>query len=316
MGVSNIQVAIIGAGNMAQEHCRAFTALPDTELAGITSRTRTKAAAIQKEFSIPIVSNSITELYNETKADIAVVTVNAEAMLDIALACLQFPWTMLLEKPAGCNLAQAQKLVSAASNSNASVYVALNRRFLSSTEFMLDGLDADVPRYIHVQDQQSMMAARAYGHPDIVVDNCMYANSIHLIDYFSLLGRGEVIEVTNMHKWQGEDTRVMLSHICFASGDEGLYEGIWQGPGPWAVSVSTPEQRWEMRPLEIATLQKAGSREIQSFEQTTEDQQYKPGFSRQAQELVKAHRGQENRSVTLDQSMKSMQLVSRIFGME
>ena len=50
--------------------------------------------------------------------------------------------------------------------------------------------------------------------------------------------------------------------MTFASGDIGLYEGIWNGPGPWACTVTTPRRRWELRPLEKAVFQNAGERKL------------------------------------------------------
>ena len=158
-----------------------------------------------------------------------------------------------------------------------------------------------------------MSAARIHGHPDIVVNNCMFANSIHLIDYFSLLTRGTVDKIDVLSPWHGEGTRLVLAYLKFSSGDECLYEGIWEGPGPWAVTASTISQRWELKPLEVAAVQNAGSREVTRFDQSEADKLYKPGFLRQAEELLKAHLGEPSKSVTLKESFKSMQLVAGIF---
>jgi predicted dehydrogenase len=313
--MNKVRISFVGAGAMAREHVRAFATLKNVVLCGIYSRTTDKARQLADEFGIQTVTESIEALRTDREADIVVVTVNAEAIHDVAIECCEHAWTILLEKPAGCNIEQAREILSAAGNKQHKVFVALNRRFLSSTEIALHALNqSDESRFIHVQDQQSMSAARIHGHPDIVVNNCMFANSIHLIDYFSLLARGTMEHINVLSPWRGEGTRLVLAHLVFSSGDEGLYEGIWEGPGPWAVTASTISQRWELKPLEIAAAQKAGSREIIRYDQSEADQLFKPGFVRQSEELVKAHLDKPSKSVTLKESFKSMQLVAGIFS--
>jgi hypothetical protein len=313
--MNKVRVSFIGAGAMTREHVRAFATQENVVLCGIYSRTSEKARQLADEFGIQAVAESIAALHADTEADIVIVTVNAEAIRDVALECCEHDWTIFLEKPAGCNIEQAMEIISAADKRQRKVFVALNRRFLSSTEIALHALDeSDESRFIHVQDQQSMSTARIHGHPDIVVNNCMFANSIHLIDYFSLLARGTMDRINVLSPWRGEGTRLVLAHLAFSSGDEGLYEGIWEGPGPWAVTASTISQRWELKPLEIAAVQNAGSREIIRCDQSEADQLFKPGFVRQSEELLKAHLGKPSKSITLKESFKSMQLVAGIFS--
>ena len=309
-----LKVAIVGAGSMAREHARAFAAVPGVTLAGIASRTRAKAEALAQEFQIPAVYDSVNALRAGTSADLVVVTVFETAMKEIALASFAHPWTVLLEKPAGYDLQQAEEIHAAAARAGRRVFVALNRRFMSSTRAALEDLAANPgPRLIHVQDQQSFEGAEGFGHPAVVVENWMYANSIHLVDYLRAFGRGRVARVTPVIPWRGRDTRWMLVKVEMESGDVGVYEGIWQGPGPWAISVSTALKRWEMRPLEEATYQLANSRRREPVEVHAWDREFKPGFRRQAEEVVKAAQGESSLAVTLDESLESMQLVGAIF---
>lgn len=308
-----VKVAIVGAGSMAREHARAFAAIPGVELAGIASRTRAKAEALAKELGIAEVYDSVDALRAGTKADVVVVTVFELAMKEVALACFQHPWTVLLEKPAGYDLAQAEAIHAAAKGQR--VFVALNRRFLSSTRAALEDLAANpCTRMIHVHDQESLEQAVSIGHPPVVVQNWMYANSIHVVDYLRAFGRGKIGRVTPVHPWRGKDTRWMLATVEFDSGDVGIYEGIWKGPAPWAVTVNTELKRWEMRPLEEAKYQLAGTRKLEPVDVHPWDREFKPGFRRQAEEVAKAARGERSLAITIDESLESMRLVSALFA--
>jgi predicted dehydrogenase len=307
-----VRVAIIGGGAMAREHIKAFRDLPDVTVVGIWNRSRDKAEILAKEFGIESVAGSIGDLYDQTRADLAVVAIYETAINPVMKQALAHPWKILMEKPVGLDCDDADDIASAANGH--SVFVGLNRRFMSSTQAALADLDDDpAPRFIHVQDQQSLATARATGHADPVVSNWMYANSIHLVDYLLAFGRGAVTRVTNIVPWNAEKPGVVLAKVAFASGDIGLYEGIWNGPGPWACTVSTPRRRWEMRPLEKAVYQNAGERTVHAVEPHEWDTAFKPGFRRQAEEAIAAVRG-ASKAVPLAEALKTMRLIRDIFA--
>lgn len=308
-------VAVVGAGYMGREHIRAFQDVPGVKVAGLFSRTRKRAEALASEFNVSGVYDSVDELYERTHADLVVVAVPELDANSVARACFQFPWTCLMEKPAGYNLADAEDIEAAASAGNRRVYVALNRRSYSSTQQVLADLQTiDAPRFILVQDQEDPQQALRAGRPKAVVDNWMYANSIHLVDYFTFLGRGEVSAVEHIIPWDPENPWVVAAKVQFDSGDVGLYHGIWNGPGPWSVSVNTPVKRWEMRPVEQAAYQLAGQRSMESVEIHPWDQQFKPGLRLQAEKAVAACAGEETDLPTLQEALGSMRLVKQIFG--
>jgi predicted dehydrogenase len=307
------RVAIVGAGYTAREHVRAF-ADAGVEIAGIHSRTRARAEALAKEFSIAHVCDSVAELHERTQADLVVVTVVELSMNAVAKACFEFPWTVLLEKPAGYNVEDAQSIHAAATARKRNVFVALNRRSLSATLAVKAQLALQAgTRFIKVQDQQSQARALAGGQPPIVVENWMFANSIHTIDYFRQFARGALKAVEPIRAYNAKAPDVVLLHLTFDSGDHGLYEGMWHGPGPWAVAVTTAEQRWELRPLEQGVTQRLGA-PPQPLEVDRWDADFKPGFRRQAEWAVAAATGGDRGSLaTLDDSLETMRLVHAMF---
>lgn len=254
-------------------------------------------------------------LYDRTRADLVVVTVFELAMNAVSRACFKYPWTVLLEKPPGYNLADAVEIASAARAAERKVFVALNRRFYSSTRAALARLaESDGRRFIVVQDQQDQVAARESGQPEPVARNWMFANSIHVIDYLRMFGRGPVLSVEPVITWNPEDPGIVVARISFSSGDIGLYEGVWNGPGPWAVAITTQSQRWELRPLEQAMFQNRGERKLHPVAAHAWDQEFKPGFRLQAESAVAAARGEPSDAVALEDALESMRLVHAIFA--
>lgn len=316
--MQEVKVAFVGAGYMASEHAKAFSGLPGVVLVGVYNRTRARAEQLAAEHPGMLVCDTIPDLYARTEADLVIVTVKELAMRLVATQCFEFPWVVLLEKPAGYNLADAETLCDAAVRTQRRVYVALNRRAYSSTRQTLELLSCypEDQRFITVLDQQDQAAARdIYHEPPEVVQNYMYANSIHLIDYFNTICRGEVVNVMPIVEWNSEQPGMVVAKVTYSSGDMGLYEGNWRGPGPWAVTIATSSQRIEMRPLEQVTVQLRGERKVSLLPGDSIDSEFKPGLRYQAQQAVSAVRGESNMLPDLEASRRSMQLVAKIFGL-
>jgi predicted dehydrogenase len=301
---------------MATEHTRAFASLPDVEIAGIYSRGREQAEKLAASYGARV-CDSVSDLYAKTAADLVVVTVVELSMAEVATECFAHPWTVLLEKPAGYDLADATRIRDAAVRARSRAFVAFNRRAYSSTRQALELLRGDASqRFIKVIDQQDQQATILQNHqPELVARNFMFANSIHLIDYFRILARGEIVVIEPIIRWIPEKPGLILAKVNFASGDVGLYEGIWNGPGPWIVSINTPEQRIEMRPLEQITVQLRGARAVTRLDIDPDDTAYKPGLRHQAVQAVAAARANPASLATIEDSWHSMKLVADIFGL-
>ena len=299
---------------MAEEHIRAFQDIEDIVIVGIHSRTLSKAEDVAKKFAIEPVCDSIAELYNATKAHLVIIAVPELEVRGVCTQVFKYSWVPLIEKPAGYNLVDAQEIAIAAKDNNRSAYVALNRRHYSSTRAVMHELkDVDGKRLIHIYDQENPAIALELGRPNEVVKNWMYANSIHVIDYFKLFGRGDITSIEPIIRWDSETPQFVMTKITYSSGDIGIYEAIWNGPGPWAVTVTTQQKRFELRPLEQATVQLYKSRNLELFPPHPWDSQFKPGLRLQAEEAIKAVRHQPTLLPTLDEALETMKLVSAIY---
>jgi predicted dehydrogenase len=312
---NSCRVAFVGAGYMTGEHIKAFKDVAGVQISGIQSRTKSRAEKLAADFEMDLVCDSIADLYERTRADLVVISVPELSVNEVCVEAFKYPWTCLIEKPAGYNLVDATLIFEKAVAQKSKAFVALNRRHHSSTKTVLDDLaKQDGKRLIHVYDQEDQIAARKAGQPELVVKNWMYANSIHVVDYLSILGRGEIVSVEPVIPWEPENPCFVMAKIVYDSGDIGVYEAVWNGPGPWAVTVTTQAKRWEMRPVESASFQVFGSRKMEPVEQDERDRKFKPGLRVQAEEAVKAALGQSHNLPSLQDALNSMKLVHAIYG--
>jgi len=314
--MTRIRVAMVGAGNMIEAHIRAFQAQNDVEIVGITNRTSSKAEQLAKTYGIPYVADDISSLISDTQANLVVMAVYEPAILPIAREGFVHDCAVLMEKPLGMNSLEAHQLAHMASSRSQFVFVGLNRRAMASTRAALADLNTrHERRFIHIQDQQSLATARAIGHIEAVVENWMYANSVHLVDYACTFGRGEVTKVKVLEPWTPDQPETVIAHITFSSGDTALYEAIWNGPGPWSCTVVTASKRWEMRPLEAVQFQNAGERKRNDIDLGANDSFQKPGLLHQAAQVCHAIRGQPNTAVKAQDALKTVQLLDDIYGL-
>ena len=311
-------MAFIGAGYMAAEHIRAFTCLEGVTLAGICSRTRSRAEKLAEQHHSLQVFGSIEEMFGETEADLVVTAVRELDLFDVCRQSFTYPWTHLIEKPLGHDLAEARTLNQMSMEQGSRVYAAFNRRFYSSTlqaQALLK--DETSPRLVSILDQEDPVSALAEGQPHAVVENWMFANSIHLIDLFRVFCRGNPTTVRPMLPWRGLGTELVSGEVLFDSGDVGLYQAAWNRPGPWSVTVSTKTKRLEMRPVEKLTCQAAGSRVAQDVAIDPMDRDFKPGLFRMAEAAVEAVcRGSPTELPTMECSLLSMELVAALYGID
>lgn len=309
------KIAIVGAGYMAQEHAKAFASLPGVQIVGVVGRTPERAQALADSYGARVF-DSIDAMHSETRADVLVVAVSELAMRVACFEAFRHPWVCLLEKPVGHNLPEAQVILAEAQRSGAQAYVALNRRTYASTRQALAELAADdSPRLISVLDQQNIQAALDSGEPEAVARNYMYANSIHLIDYLNLFGRGDIVAVEPTVPWNPDQPGFVVATVRYASGDVGVYQAVWDGPGPWTVSVTNRSLRAEMRPLEKLGIQRAGERRLTEQPGDPIDSEFKPGLRWQAEQLLVARAGQASSLATLAEATRSMALCADIYGL-
>lgn len=310
----SVKLAFVGAGYMAHEHAKAFAASEGVEIVGVTGGRSAKASEFGAAFGCRAFA-SIAEMYAATEADAVVVAVPELACKNVCEHVFAFPWRALLEKPVGLDLAEAEHLLGLSQAAGRTDYVALNRRSYGVTRqarAMLD--EAPAPRLIQVHDTQDLVAAREFGQPEAVIDNYMFANSVHLVDYLAVFGRGDIVDIRVPLVYDAAAPHSIAASVLFSSGDRAVYVGGWNLPGPWYVTVATADLRIELRPLEQLGFQRRGERKLTILDPDQDDVDFKPGLKYQAEQFLAAVRGGEADLATLADATATMRLVAGIYG--
>ena len=318
-------VAIIGAGTMGFRHAHAFNRITGVEITEVYNRSRAKAEKLASEFRTCRVADSIDSL-SLCRFEIVVVAVSVENVHVICEELFEIPQMrekiFLIEKPIGLDLATTKRMNRLVKLHKLNVFVGLNRRSYSSTRILTRFLDRDpnANRFVLVEDQQDPDFEFSRGTCEQVCKSWMYANSIHMVDYVSIICRGLVTEVSRLSRYQGNfrEKQDISAHLKFDSGDEALYVCHWNRPGPWRISVSSGNRFFDLDPLESLRYRTQGSRSWNPARIGNADfGKDRPGLVHQANCVVAfaLNRSSESDSLAqLEDLQKSVDLVERIYA--
>lgn len=310
----SFKIAIIGSGYMAEQHIIAFQSNTQCEVVGITSRNEATALDLAQRYGIDRVEKNIPDLFKNSQANGVLVAVNEPSAIGVVTQCMAYSWKILTEKPLGLFVQDTKLLAADAKKKDIDVFVAMNRRHYASTRKAIEFLDNDQgERFVSVIDQENITGALKSGQPREVVERWMVANSIHLIDYFSIFCRGRIINITRPVQWDNRDPFVIQAVLSFDSGDKGAYTAVWDAPGPWSVSITTRKQMLEMRPLEELNYQKFPEKFKKPVDLGTIDRDYKAGLAQQTAEFIASMSAKKHNLPSLSEYIITHELVEQIY---
>ena len=99
-----IRLGIIGTGNAALLHLKAFQSREDVRIAGIVGRNKDKAHMIARQFDIEWCPTSSKEMINSDEIDAVVIAVPPFVQPDLAVQAFRRGKHVLCEKPLGVSL--------------------------------------------------------------------------------------------------------------------------------------------------------------------------------------------------------------------
>jgi predicted dehydrogenase len=312
--VKKIKIAIIGSGKVADEYIKVIKKFKVLQIVAIVSKRIESSKRKAAKFKIPNYGISVDHMMKKVSPNIVIVCVTPSATQEVCGKLFKFNCLSLIEKPIGLNLVEAKNILYMEKKFKRKSFVALNRRFYSSTLLLNKKISkyTKSKRIVTVIDQESPNQARKNGHNKKTVKNWMFANSIHLIDYFRILCRGNIKNIkTKTYKIE-KNQQFKISIINFSSGDIGVYQAYWNRTAPWYVSVSCKNHFFYLSPIETLYEKKSNGKVLR-YSNTDVDKKFKPGFYLMIKNLINQYNSGKSNLTTLQYNLGTVKLIEKIY---
>lgn len=127
-GLPSVRVAVIGTGQWAREHARAFYANPYTELVGVRGRDPQRVETRAAEFQTRPYT-SIAAMLEKEKPDLVSICVENAGHYETTLEVLEAGFPAFVEKPFVFELEQARTLLEIAARQDLFFAIDFNHRY-------------------------------------------------------------------------------------------------------------------------------------------------------------------------------------------
>lgn len=241
--------------------------------------------------------------------------VDVESLCEVSCQILQSGIKkVLVEKPAGMNRTEIEKMAALAEANNASVYIAYNRRFYASTEKALQIIEEDGGvQSFHFEFTEWPHVIEPLPYSKRVKENWFFENSTHVVDLAFFLG-GEPKEIkcytAGSLNWHS-NAAVYAGAGIAENGALFTYDANWAAPGRWAVEILTRKHRLIFKPMEKLSIQKTASVKVDPVEIEDElDIRFKPGFYKQTESFVNDI--DDGRKKTIQDQLRSWEYYEKI----
>lgn len=284
--MSKINLGIIGAGYIANEHLKVLNEIDAVNVKGLASRTYTRAKHLAKIYNIEKTYVDIDSLINECELDGIMILVSVDQIFEVTNKLIPLKIPLFIEKPAGLNPSETKKLATKADNFGTKNMVGYNRRYYSIFE---KGIDI-------IKSSGKLLGVQIEGHERLwkipknkfskkVKENWIYANSTHTIDLLRFFG-GEIKSSYSLKKSINEiNGDQFTSAIEFKSGTLGTYISNWFSPGGWSVKLYGEGVSVLFSPLEKGIWTNSNFEKFDILPDKR-DTVFKPGFFAQAESFI------------------------------
>jgi predicted dehydrogenase len=133
----DLNIGVVGGGGIAQVmHLPLLQKHPVVKLQALCDRDTSKASLLAEKFGISNIYEDIDEMIQHEKLDAVFILTPNNLHLPMTLLALDYGLNVFVEKPAGRNLLEVERMKKRASEVGKTVMVGMNNRFRSDVQTM------------------------------------------------------------------------------------------------------------------------------------------------------------------------------------
>jgi predicted dehydrogenase len=274
-------IYVIGAGYMAKEYLRVVKKMGLD--AKVVSRTKSSARAITSEFGIECYDGGYAALnIAVANEDVAVVCTPVEKLFLCTKSLINLGFKkILVEKPGALNVSDLEELKNLANASSCKVFIAYNRRFFSSVQYLRKILETEELIAVNFEISEWTHRIVLADYSSDTLNHWFVSNTSHVVDLvFDIAGIPDELSCYTSGSLEWHPSASRFSGSGHSNRNVLMnYHGYWDAPGRWSVEFMTPNNKYILRPMEKLSCQKKGSVEIADIDGVDygDDEMFKPG---------------------------------------
>jgi predicted dehydrogenase len=308
-------VWLVGAGGMAAEYTKVLAALGCRTT--VIGRSREKVARFAGVDGVAAVADGGIAVHlqrTDERPTAAIVATPVETLAEVTGRLIAAGVRrILVEKPGALDVAELERLETAAARGGGDVRIAYNRRFYAATSRAREIIaeDGGVRSFAFEFTEWSHEIVKLPIVP-AVKERWLVANSSHVIDLAFFLGgapRQLSTFVDGALPWHRAGA-IFAGAGVSERGALFSYHANWAAPGRWGVEVLTARRRLIFRPMEKLSVMQLGSVKID--EEPIDDRldrEFKPGLYKQTEAFLA---GDDARLPTLGEQRRHFAFYDRM----
>ena len=304
------KIWLIGVGGIGFEYAKVLKSL-GSEIVAIGRGSESAKIFQEKTGILPVIGGLDSFLSTSPAIPYAaIVATDVQQLAPATKSLLEYGVKRVFcEKPGFNSPDELMDIYQLASEKQADVYYAYNRRFFSSTlkaeeiikeDGGVSSFNFEFTEWPHVVEKT--------GYNNNVLKHWFYANSSHVVDLAFFLGgmpKQMSSFVSGELPWHKPSSFVGAG----VSEKDALfsYQANWEAPGRWYVEVLTSKHRLYFKPMETLQTQEKGSVKIDPVViDDTLDKEYKPGFYLETKSFLE---GDYSRLCSIQEQYKKVSIV-------
>jgi predicted dehydrogenase len=289
--MSRLRVAVIGAGNIAQQHLPVLTNHPACEVVALCDRDPRMLAATGGHFGIGERLDDAGALLRRDDLDAVYVLVSVLAVAGVAGTFIDAGMPTFLEKPPGIYSSDTARLAELQQKRGTVAMVGLNRRFYANQlEARRRLAEVGPVATVTVDAHEDLTRVSRDKFPPLVLRRWAYANGIHALDLLRFFG-GDVTEVeSRAHTVENGFPDCFSATLRFTNGAIGRAAVDWFAPGQHRYEVRVVGATATSAVVGGHTTLRLRGRPDETLAPDEDDRRFKAGFWKQASAFLQGVR--------------------------
>ncbi len=241
--MKSIRVLCVGAGHMGRSHALAYHHLAGFEICGLVTRSPASRATLNAELGggYPEFAD-FHEALRQTQPDAVAISTYPDTHAEYAIAAFEAGCHVFMEKPLAETVAQAERIVAAASSAHRQLVIGyILRHHPSWIRFIEMSHALGKPLVMRMNLNQQSSGANWLTHKNLMSSISPIVDcGVHYVDVMCQMTRAKPIRVSGIGARLSDELpagkiNYGALHVTFDDGSVGWYEAGW---GPMMSEVA------------------------------------------------------------------------------